>query len=453
MAASSVTRRLLLSVAVPLLLFFGVTIAVLDGRFRAVAESSLRAQLDSQLVALIASSDPDDAGAVALALQSAESRLATPGSGLYARVVNRRGLQVWLSPSNTGVSLEYGPPLLPGQTTYRVIAGPSAGPVAALSRGTRWEVDRGRRIDLTFTVAMSLEPYTAQLHSFRQQLFGGFTIVALLLLATLAVLLRWVLRPLYALESQIREVESGEREQLETGWPRELRGVVNNLNALLNAERNRIARYRDTLGNLAHSLKTPLAVVRSSLSGKDPAAVAVTVNEQVDRMSAIVEHQLKRAVGGGPSVGGRAVAIAAVGQDLRVALLKAHASKDFSLELKIDAEAQFAGDRDDLYEALGNLMENAAKWCRGQVRVAASMRDLVDGTRRLEVVVEDDGPGILAADRDRVMQRGARADEVVPGHGLGLAMVRDMAQAYGGDVLLGDSPLGGAKVTLFLPGR
>ena len=453
MASSSVTRRLLLSVALPLLLFFGVTIAVLDGRFRAMSEAALRAQLDSQLVALIASSDPDEAGAVAPSLQSAESRLGTPGSGLYARVVNRRGLQVWRSPSNTGVFIEYGPPLLPGQSTYRVIAGPRNGPVAALSRGLRWEDERGRRIDLTFTVAMSLEPYTAQLHSFRQQLLGGFTMVGLLLLASLAMLLRWVLRPLHDLEAQIRDVESGEREQLDTGWPRELRGVVGNLNALLNAERVRIARYRDTLGNLAHSLKTPLAVVRSSLSGKDPEAVAAAVNAQVDRMSAIVEHQLKRAVGGGASVGGKAVPLAPVAQDLRAALLKAHASKDFSLELAIDAEAQFAGDRDDLYEALGNLMENAAKWCRSQVRVTATTRDLPDGGRRLEVVVEDDGPGIPATERARVMQRGARADELVPGHGLGLAMVNDMAHTYGGDVMLGDSPLGGAKLSLLLPGR
>jgi two-component system sensor histidine kinase PhoQ len=452
-AASSVTRRLLLSVAVPLLLFFGVAIAVLDERFRAMSQSALRAQLDSQLVALIASSDPDEAGAVAPALQNAESRLATPGSGLYARVVNRRGLQVWRSPSNTGVFIEYGPPLLPGQSTYQVIAGPRDGPVACLSRGLRWEDDRGRRIDLTFSVAMSLEPYTSQLHSFRQQLLGGFTVVGLLLLATMALLLRWVLRPLHDLEAQIRDVENGEREQLDTGWPRELRGVVANLNALLTAERNRIARYRDTLGNLAHSLKTPLAVVRSSLSGKDPTTVAATVNAQVDRMSAIVEHQLKRAVGGGASVGGKAVPVAPVAQDLRAALLKAHASKDFSLELGVDAVAQFAGDRDDLYEALGNLMENAAKWCRNRVRVTATMRDLVDGARRLEVVIEDDGPGIPAAERGRVMQRGERADELVPGHGLGLAMVCDMARTYGGDVLLGDAALGGTKVTLLLPGR
>lgn len=453
MASGSVSRRLLLSVAVPLLLFFGVMMWVLDARFRALSEASLRAQLDAQMVALIASSDPDEAGAVAPTLQSAESRLATPGSGLYARVINRTGKQVWRSPSNAGTFIEYGPPLLPGQKTYRRIVGPRSGPVAAVSRGLRWEDERGRALDLTFTVAASLEPYEEQLREFRHGLFGGFGILAVLLLAALAVLLRWVLRPLRVLELQIREVESGRREQLEDAWPRELGGVVANLNTLLSGERNRIERYRDTLGNLAHSLKTPLAVVRSCLGGADPKAVAATVNEQVDRMVAIVEHQLKRARSGGASVGQKPVEVLPVAQELRGALLKVHARKDFVIELAVEETALFAGERDDLLEALGNLMENAAKWCRSRVRVSGACRTLDSGARRLQVAVEDDGPGIPAADRDRVMQRGVRADEFTPGHGLGLAMVRDVAQLYGGEFQLGDSPLGGARTVLELPGR
>ncbi|MEN9704740.1 MAG: hypothetical protein RLZZ393_619 [Pseudomonadota bacterium] len=449
---SSVSRRLLLSVAVPLLLFFGITVEILDHRFQVLADESLRAQLDAELIALITSSDPDEAGAVAPLLKSADSRLATPGSGLYARVVNRRGLQVWRSPSNAGITIDYGAPLLPGKTEYREVPGPAGVMHATLSRGLRWEDERGRRLDLTFTVAMSLAPHDAQLGKFRRELFGGFTVVGLGLLVALSVLLRWALRPLRELSRQIGEVEAGERGRLDSPWPRELRGVVANLNALLDADRNRISRYRDTLGNLAHSLKTPLAVIRSSLSAKDPATIAAAVDEQVGRMTAIVEHQLKRAVGGGPSIG-RGVPVAPIVQDLRGALLKAHAGKDFSLEVTVDAGALFAGDKDDLYEALGNLMQNAAKWCRSRVTVSGGVRELVDGSRRLEVLVEDDGPGILPAERERVMQRGARADEIVPGHGLGLSMVRDMAQMYGGEVLLGDSALGGARLSLLLPGR
>jgi signal transduction histidine kinase len=147
------------------------------------------------------------------------------------------------------------------------------------------------------------------------------------------------------------------------------------------------------------------------------------------------------------------VAVQPIAQDLRGALLRAHASKDYLIELAVDADASFSGDANDLYEALGNVMENAAKWCRGHVKVTAFMRVRGDASRRLELSVDDDGPGIAPADRLRVMQRGARADELTPGHGLGLAMVSDMAQLYGGIVQLGESPLGGARITLDLPGR
>jgi two-component system sensor histidine kinase PhoQ len=142
-----------------------------------------------------------------------------------------------------------------------------------------------------------------------------------------------------------------------------------------------------------------------------------------------------------------------IAQDLRGALLKAHAQKDFSLELSVPADMQFVGDRDDLLEALGNLMDNACKWCRSKVRVTALLQSGVGAGQKLRVVVDDDGPGVPEADRDRVLQRGARADEATPGHGLGLAMVRDMAEMYGGALSLADSPLGGARLELRLPGR
>jgi two-component system sensor histidine kinase PhoQ len=281
--------------------------------------------------------------------------------------------------------------------------------------------------------------------------------VGLLLLDALAALLRVGLAPLRRLAREIRAVERGEREQLDERWPEELQGVVTNLNTLLDAERTRISRYRDTLGNLAHSLKTPLSVLRATfgpgMPGTSAAAVKV-VDEQVERMNAIVEHQLRRAAtSGGVSVGQHAVQVLPVAQELRRTLLKAHARKDFAIELSIPGQLQFVGDRDDLTEALGNLMDNAAKWCRTRVRVAATLRNEAGAGQKLELAVEDDGPGIPATERDRVLQRGARADEHTPGHGLGLAMVRDMAGLYGGRLALGESGLGGCRAELRLPGR
>ncbi|MEO8309435.1 MAG: ATP-binding protein [Pseudomonadota bacterium] len=446
----SFSQRLLISVSLLLVLSFGVMVAVLDERFRAVSATALHDLLDAQMVALVTSADPDETGNVVPRLANAESRLATPGSGLYAAVRSGTSQPSWRSPSSEGSLVDFGPPLQPGQREFRYLTDLQGNRIAAVSRGLRWEGDHDVVDDLTFTVATDLAAYNQQLQDFRRGLLGGFGAMTALLLLALAGLLRWALAPLRRLALQIREVEHGGRDQLGDRWPIELRGVVGNLNTLLAGERTRIARYRTTLGNLAHSLKTPLAVLRSTAGG----AAGPLVNEQVDRMSAIVEHQLQRAAtSGGTSVGRQAVDVLPLGQDLRATLLRVHGYKDFALELAIPAQVQFVGDRNDLTETLGNLMDNAAKWCRAQVRVSAAIARSTDNGSCLLLSVEDDGPGIAPADRTRAMERGARIDEHVPGHGLGLAMVRDMVELYGGSIELSESALGGARVDLRLPGR
>ncbi len=444
----SISRRLLVLLTVLLLLFFGVMIAVLDARFRRVSELALRETLDAQMVALIASAEPDDEGRVVPRLSlDADNKLATPGSGLYAAVIDERGTY-WRSPSAVGSVEDFGGVQAPGPRTLRYVNDLRGARLIMASRGLQWE-DAGT---LTFVVASDLTLYDANLKRFRRGLAGGFVGVALLLLASLAALLRWGLAPLRRLAREIGAVERGEVERLDDRWPEELQGVVANLNTLLDAERNRIARYRDTLGNLAHSLKTPLSVLRATFTPDMPGASQV--DEQVERMNAIVEHQLRRAAtSGGASVGQQAVQVLPVVQELRRTLLKAHARKDFAIELAIPEELLFVGDRDDLTEALGNLMDNAAKWCQGRVRVSATLREDAGAGQRLQLLVEDDGPGIPPTERQRVLQRGARADEHTPGHGLGLAMVRDMAGLYGGRLVIGDSSLGGCRAELHLPGR
>jgi two-component system sensor histidine kinase PhoQ len=170
-------------------------------------------------------------------------------------------------------------------------------------------------------------------------------------------------------------------------------------------------------------------------------------------MTDIIEHQLKRAAAGGALLGQAPVEVAQVAAPLRAALLHVYAAKDLALELVIPAACQFIGDRGDLTELLGNLLDNACKWCRGRVRLTAATDESAGGRLRLLIEVEDDGPGISAQDRERVLQRGVRTDESVPGHGLGLAMVRDTVDLYGGSMSIGSSPLGGARLTLRLPGR
>jgi two-component system, OmpR family, sensor histidine kinase PhoQ len=284
-------------------------------------------------------------------------------------------------------------------------------------------------------------------------MFGWFTGLMALLLVVLAALLRWVLAPVRRLEREIHAVEEGRSEVLGGGYPRELSGVASNLNTLLIGERKRVARYRDTLGNLAHGLKTPLAVMRSSLSG-EVAGNVNTLGTEIDRMSDIIAHQLKRAAAsGGVLLGQAPVDIMQLAVDLRAALLKVYGGKDLSLELAIQPESQFIGDRGDFTELLGNLVDNACKWCKSRVRVTVLVDEHAGARERLSLVVEDDGPGISEEDRARVGQRGVRTDESVPGHGLGLAMVHDTVDLYGGSLTIDSSPLGGARFSLRLPGR
>jgi two-component system sensor histidine kinase PhoQ len=437
----SLSRRLLVSVSVPLALFSGVMMVVLDNGFRQLTDRSVQQLLDSQMVALIAAAEPQPDGKYAPEATDLAARLRTPRSGLYAQIVSARNKAVWRSPSTAGAPIDFGPPLAPGIRDFRYSA----------NGDERVEIEsRG----IEFSVAASLTPYEQQLWSFRRILFGWFSGLMLVLLAALAGLLRWALSPVRRMEREIHQVEEGRSEALGGGYPRELSGVATNLNTLLIGERNRVTRYRDTLGNLAHSLKTPLAVMRAALASNNSVSEAV-LNPEIDRMSAIIEHQLKRAAASGGALLGQApVDVAPIIAELRVALLKVYARKDLSIELVVAAECQFIGDRGDLTELLGNVLDNGCKWCRGVVRVTASVDGSFATRERLSIVVEDDGPGISAEDRFRIGQRGVRTDETVPGHGIGLSMVQDTVELYGGTLTIGESAaLGGALFALRLPGR
>lgn len=444
----SLSRRLLVSVSVPLALFFGVMMLVLDSSFRALSERSLHELLDAQMVSLIAAADPLPGGGYAPPPQSLEARLATPRSGLYAQI--RSSDHEWLSPSTVGAGSDFGPLLTTGSRTFSY-AEFGHDRVAIESRAIQFEGTESEGGTFTCSVAVSLSPYEEQLWQFRRELLGWFIGLMLALLVTLAALLRWVLAPLRRMEREIGEVEEGRTEKLGSGYPRELAGVAGDLNALLLGERKRVARYRDTLGNLAHSLKTPLAVMRTSLPQVQGAEA---LSAEIDRMNGIIEHQLKRAAAsGGALLGAAPVELSQVAAELRVALLKVYARKDLSIELAIGPGAVFIGDRGDLTEMLGNLLDNACKWCRGRVRLSAAVDAAGAPRQRLALAVEDDGPGISEADRARVLGRGVRADEKVPGHGIGLAMVLDTVELYGGTLAIDASPLGGARLSVRLPGR
>jgi two-component system sensor histidine kinase PhoQ len=457
LALPTLTRRLLLSLLAALVVFFGLTILLLDIVFRDLSERSLRELLDAQMVALIAAAEPEGTATLRPSA-TLESRLETPGSGLYAEIRDAAGESIWRSASLVGTGVTMGGLAAPGERRFELRRTGPGPRVAIASRGITWEGVDGESRRFTFGVASDLASYDAQLRRFRQQLIGWFAGLAVLLLGTLGVLMRWVLRPVRQLESEIKAVEAGAREELGPDWPRELSAVTTNLNALLRGERLRIRRYRDTLGNLAHSLKTPLAVMRSTLEERrrSPGAVAdsAALDREIEKMSSIIEHQMQRAAAsGGQLLGQQPVSVADVAAELRSALLKVYAHKDFAIALDVDPAVRFIGDRADLTESLGNLLDNACKWCRSRVRVAARVLADAPARRELQIVVEDDGAGIPPDARERVLERGGRADENTPGHGLGLAMVRETALLYGGELIVGVAEAGGARLQLGLPGR
>jgi len=277
-----------------------------------------------------------------------------------------------------------------------------------------------------------------------------------LLLLMQFLLLRWGLSPLHKMAIALKEIEVGDKDQLEGLYPRELRGVTNNLNLLIDKERKQQARYRTTLGDLAHSLKTPLAVIsgvmqnlsRQSVVGKQPDTEQQlhTVEEQLERMNQIVTYQLQRAVQTQHvSALSRQVNVAQSAQRVLDALSKVYADKAMRIESHFDKDVRFYGDERDLMELLGNIFDNAFKYGKSSVRAGASY--IADG-KGLCITIEDDGPGIPKNKQEFVLQRGARADTLVQGQGIGLAVVTDIVGSYKGEIRVSDSELGGARIDI-----
>jgi len=340
---------------------------------------------------------------------------------------------------------------IPGERIYLTIDDPDLAPLEGLLMGIRWDFHDGSSLPFTFGIAVAQDPYQQREAAFRRNLAGWFSAVTVIMLAVLTIVLRYALKPLRRLASEVSEIETGRRQVVTERLPSELSGLARNLNFLIDAERRRSIRYRNTLDDLAHSLKTPLASIRALLSdarGEDP-TVARAVDREVARMDQRIGYQLRRArATGGTGLGLAPVALGPIVEDIVSTLDKVYRDKQVSCELEIDASARYQGDPGDLNEMIGNLLENAYKYCRKRVLV-----ELRSSVERIEIVIHDDGPGLPAAAEEAVIERGARADESIPGQGIGLAVVAETAELYQGRLTLGESSLGGAEVRLTLPRR
>ncbi len=449
---------MLLVLSVVLLLFLGLTGIVLDQAFRNSVEAGAAERFQVQVYLLLAALEQED-GAFYVLQDIQEPRYSQLNSGLYGYVYGVDGKELWRSDSARTLSLDVVEQTASvpevGQGIFELLTDYRGEQLFRFSYGILWE---GSDSPYFVSVVELAAPYLSQIRDFRASLGRWLGGAALLLLMVLLMLLAWGLRPLGKLEQQIRRVEDGESERLEGEFPDELSGLTTNLNRLIESERRQRERYRTTLADLAHSLKTPLSVATGALyqlsakgqseSKLDPSEQVHLIDESLHRMDQIIGYQLKRAVASqGQSPLTSRVDVAGVIEELLGALRKVYSEHPYSVETRLQEDVIFRGDEHDLLEVLGNVLDNAFKYGRSKISIA--LRTLVDGS--IEIVIEDDGQGIVMEQREFVLQRGARADTLASGQGIGLAVVSELMASYQGSVTIDNSSLGGAKFTLIFP--
>jgi two-component system sensor histidine kinase PhoQ len=448
----SLRARVLLWVSLTLVVLFAMTILGLDAIFQRSSTLILRDELQVQLLGLIAAAEESDEEELSLPEDAMlDFGLAVPESGVYGVIWDADGVPIWRSASWVGREWSVTQWPVPGERIYLTVGETGRSALEGLLMGIRWDFHDGSSLPYTFGIAVAQAPHSARVAAFRRNLVGWFAGLTLTMLLVLTVVLRFALKPLRGLVTEVGEIETGRREAVNEELPSELKGLARNLNFLIDSERRRAVRYRNTLDDLAHSLKTPLAAIRALLTegALDPAARSRGLNEQVERMDRRIGYQLRRArASGGTGFGLAPVRLEPLVQDIVSTLDKVYRDKQVSCELEIDAGASFQGDPGDLTEILGNLLDNAYKYSAG--RVLLEIGSASDGVR---IGVQDDGPGIPPEAAGAMLERGMRADESVPGQGIGLAVVAETLGLYQGEIAIERSDLGGAAVRVFLPRR
>ena len=433
--------RLLLTTTLVLGSFLGAVGWVLDRSFNASVLAGAEEQM-TQVVNGLLSNVEDGDGFLGFSDELADPRLSGPSMGLYAEVQDFEGTVVWRSPS--AIASQVNVPSdrlrpLPGQSRFDVAQ--LSVPRFLLGYTVIWEsLDDA---EFTFWILEDQAPFRAEIAGFRRNVMLGLAGSALLFVVIQLVALRWGLRPVRSMSRRIQQLEDGEAVDIGGDYPRELSGLARNLNRFIAHETENRDRYRRAMDDLAHSLKTPLAVLRNEIPHLD-ANDGRLFGEQLDRMETTVTHQLSRAAAIGHVIPSEAISVADVAARLARALERAYADKGVTISI-VDSDTRVRVDERDLMEILGNLIENAAKYSKSEVRVSAQQGACV------RVLVEDDGPGIPVDARRAVLRRGARADTAEAGQGLGLALVVELVEIYEGTLAIDDSDLGGARMVVEFP--
>ncbi len=441
MKTNSIAFRLVAGAALWLALALIVSGFVLAKMFHDHVERGFEHRMTVLVESLIAVTEIADDGSIALRRAPGEPRFEQPYSGWYWKIggngATLHSRSLWDQP------LADGPAHAPG----RVITYETPGP-----RGQQLLV-QARDITLPgatalhrFAVAADMAEIAAEIRPFNVVL--GISLGALWVGLMIAVLLqiKFGLRPLDRLRARLVDIRTGRAHRLEGEFAVEVAPLAKELNELLDQITRVVERARTHVGNLAHALKTPLSVM-SNEAGDADGPLAEVVRREAETMRRQVDHHLARArTVGTASVIGARTEVSPVVEDLRRTLARIHAGRGIGITVEGIGDALFRGDRQDLEEMVGNIIDNGCKWARASVRIGIAR----DG-EAVRITIEDDGDGLPADKRREALRRGARLDESVPGSGLGLAIVQEIAGLYDGALELGESELGGLRVELTVP--
>jgi two-component system sensor histidine kinase PhoQ len=449
----SLSSRVAVTAGVVLFVFLGSAAWVLDRAFSDAAFTAVRERLQGRMFMILGLAELDSPAGEVLPADLPEATLSMTESGNYAQILGEDEKPVWKSRSMLG--LEVPPPseAAVGKYVFEELRASTGEALACLGYTILWE-GRGASKPAPYAIQVcdNRKGYRAQIRDFRSRLslwLGGI-VVGLLALQTL--ILRWGLKPLRQVAAEVRDIEAGEQSELSGNYPQELQALTENLNALIRARDANLQRQRNALGDLAHSLKTPLAVMRSTLEAEPASSrVAELLRDPIEQLDATIRYQLQRAATGGRQALGPSIEVAPAVERIARSLRKVYAERGLEIAVNVVAEARFFGDQGDLMEIVGNLADNACKWAKSRVGIAVTI-EAAAGQRRAPLVIEisDDGPGFPPDRVAEALGRGARLDESREGHGIGLAVVREIVEdGYQGKLKI-DSGAGGTHIEVRL---
>jgi len=437
----SIHQRVFLSAMFTLCLFLGLSVWVLESFFKTYVENNMQEKLQNYVYSLLASANEDDRGRMRLPEILPNPALNQPDSGVKAYVIGEKNSYKWSSASalNSQFDQLSIPDIQAGEKNYSITKNNLSRMIFAVN----WEDFQLIQQHYIIVIEISRTEIEQQIKDFRYQLslwIGGSSFILLL---ALLMVLNWSLKPLRKAVSELQQVQKGEKKQLSTNYPHELLLLSSNINQLIQLSVSRLQRYRNSLGDLTHSLKTPLAIIQGAYDSQNNQQLRTAISEQLGNINELVQYQLQRASIAGESSVLSTIEINSLVNKIIRSLNKVYIDKQIKCDLVMDSKVSFRGDEGDFMELFGNLLDNAYKYCNSHVKVTIKQK------QKLTLLIEDNGPGIDDKLYGQLLQRGERADSLTPGHGIGLGIVKDIIRQYNGKIELSRSEtLNGLRVLI-----